>query len=51
MWKPRVVKFSLPTRFEVAAGVTVATGVSFATLAGIPRQKKPVSKKKKGGKR
>ena len=51
IWKPRVVKFALPTRFEVATGVTVATGVSFATLAGIPRQKKPVSKKKKGGKR
>ena len=39
MWKPRVIKFALPTRFEVAAGVTVATGVSFATLAGIPRQR------------
>ena len=49
--KPKVVKLPLPTRFEVAAGVTVATGVGFATLAGIPRHKKPVSKKKKGGKR
>ena len=38
--KPKVVKLPLPTRFEVATGVTVATGVSFAAVAGTTKHRK-----------
>ena len=54
MWKPKVVEFSLPSRFEVAAGVTVATGVSFTAVHMSQHKKSGTTsppKKKKGGKR
>ena len=38
--KPKVVKLPLPTRFEVATGVTVATGVSFAAIVGTTKHRK-----------